>query len=103
MEQVKKLGNGTKFSLRGLSPEKKASAEGGAHKKKITPAKVGRFLFSIVRGVIVFGIGYVILYPIFVRLTISFMDEKDLYDATVKYVPKTFTLWNYRRDIDGTE
>ena len=38
------------------SPEKKASAEGGAHKKKITPAKVGRFLFSIVRGVIVFGI-----------------------------------------------
>ena len=96
MEQVKKLGNGTKFSLRGLSPEKKASAEGGAHKKKITPAKVGRFLFSIVRGVIVFGICYVILYPIFVKLSISFMDEKDLYDATVKYVPKTFTLENYR-------
>lgn len=103
MEQVKKLSGGAKFSFRGMFPEKKAAVDTGARRKKITPAKVGRFLFSIVRGVIVFGICYVILYPIFVKLSISFMDEKDLYDATVKYVPKTFTLENYRKVIEGLE
>ena len=70
---------------------------------KLTWAKFGRLLFSIVRGVIVFGICYVILYPIFVKLSVSFMDEKDLYDATVKYVPKHFTLENYRKVIGGLD
>lgn len=70
---------------------------------KVTGAKVGRWLFSIVRGVIVFGICYVILYPIFVKLGISFMDEKDLYDATVKYIPKTFTLDNYKKVVEGLD
>ena len=61
--------------------------KGKKQRGKMTLAKLGRFLFSIVRGVIVFGICYVILYPIFVKLSVSLMDEKDLYDATVKYIP----------------
>lgn len=70
---------------------------------KITPAKVGRFAVSIVRAVIVFGICYVILYPILVKFSVSLMDEKDLYDATVKYVPKNMTLINYKRVLDGLD
>lgn len=72
-------------------------------RRKLTSARVGRMLFSVVRGVIVFGICYVILYPIFVKLSVSFMDERDLYDATVKYVPRHLTLINYQRVLDGLE
>lgn len=31
------------------------------------------------------------------------MDEKDLYDATVKYIPKHFTLDNYRKVLSGLD
>lgn len=103
MEEVKKMGNAQKFSFRGLLPERKAASEGGRHKKKITPARLGRLFLSVVRAVIVFGICYVILYPVFVKLSISFMDESNLYDATVKYIPKTFTLDNYKKVLKGLE
>lgn len=66
----------------------------------ITPAKMGRYLWSIVRGVIVIGICFVILYPIFIKLSVSFMNERDLYDATVKFIPKEFTANNYKMVMD---
>jgi len=45
---------------------------------------------------IVIGISYVILLPIFSKLSSSFMIEKDLYDNAVKWIPRHFTLDNYR-------
>lgn len=72
-------------------------------RKKMTSARLGRLALAIVRGVIVFGICFVILYPIYLKLSVSLMDEKDLYDATVKYVPKHFTLHNYRMVLEGLE
>lgn len=71
--------------------------------KKLMPARLGRLALSVVRGVIVFGICFVILYPIYLKLSVSLMDEKDLYDATVKYVPKHFTLHNYKMVLSGLE
>lgn len=71
--------------------------------KKMTAARLGRLLLAIVRGVIVIGICFVILYPIYLKLSVSFMDERDLYDATVKCVPKHFTLDNYRHVIEGLD
>jgi len=57
--------------------------------------------FKIVRGVLVAGICYLILFPMFVKLTVSFMDERDLYDTTVLYIPRLFTLNNYRMAFSG--
>ncbi len=51
--------------------------------------------WPLVRFLLVFGISFVILYPLLVRLTVSFMTEKDLMDLTVKWIPKTLTLENY--------
>lgn len=68
---------------------------------KLTFRNLKKFTWMIVRGVLVIGICYLILYPMFVKFTISFMDEKDLYDSTVKYIPKKFTLANYRMAIEG--
>ncbi|WP_026507871.1 carbohydrate ABC transporter permease [Butyrivibrio sp. MC2013] len=70
---------------------------------RLTLPAMSRLLWSIVRAVIVFGICFVILYPLYLKLSVSFMDEKDLYDATVHYVPKNFTLDNYKRVLAGLE
>ena len=56
----------------------------------------GRRGWSIVRGVIIAGICFLILYPTLVKLSVSFMPEQDIYDVTVRYVPKSPTLENYK-------
>ncbi len=66
-------------------------------------AKVGRGLWSIVRGVIIIGICFTILQPLFVKLSVSFMSERDLFDSGVKYIPKHFTLNNYKLALTGMD
>lgn len=54
-----------------------------------------KYLWVLIRTLLVFGISFIILYPLLVKLTVSFMTEKDLMDLTVKWIPKTLTLENY--------
>ncbi|MCR5823916.1 MAG: carbohydrate ABC transporter permease [Lachnospiraceae bacterium] len=70
---------------------------------KITPARIGRALWSLVRGVIIIGICFTILQPLFVKLSVSFMSEQDLLDSAVKYIPKHFTLGNYKLALKGMD
>lgn len=79
--------------------KKKAMRQKGS----ITWPKVGRALWSIVRGVIIIGICFTILQPLFTKLSVSFMSERDLFDSSVKYIPKHFTLNNYRLAIKGMD
>ena len=51
---------------------------------------------SLVRYLLILGISFVILYPLLVKITVSLMTEKDLMDLTVKWIPRTLTLENYR-------
>lgn len=43
------------------------------------------------------GLSYYILSPLLLKIATSFMPESDLLDSLVVYIPKNFTLWNYRR------
>lgn len=70
-------------------------------KKKITLWKAGRAVVNIVRAVIIIGICFVILQPLFTKLSVSFMDEQDLYDSSVKYIARHFTLNNYKMAVEG--
>lgn len=54
-----------------------------------------KYSWVLIRTLLVFGISFIILYPLLVKLTVSFMTEKDLMDLTVKWIPKTLTLENY--------
>lgn len=81
---------------------KKSELTGKRH-SRITTGKISSFLWSVVRGVIIFGICFVILYPFFIKLSVSVMDEKDLYDSTVKYIAKTFTSVNYKMAWEGMD
>jgi len=69
--------------------------------RKITKARLGSFLWSIIRGVIILGICFIILRPLFMKVSVSFMAEQDLYDSSIKYIAKHFTLNNYIIAING--
>lgn len=51
--------------------------------------------WKVMRAVLVIGICFLILYPIFLKVVVSIMEERDLYDATVTHVPKHVTWYNY--------
>lgn len=53
-------------------------------------------LWSLVRGILIVGISYLIVFPILTKLSSSFMSEFDLYDKTVKWIPREPSLTNYR-------
>ena len=55
----------------------------------------GHMGIAVLRFILLFGISFVILYPIFSIICGSFMSLDDLVDITVKYFPKHFTLQNY--------
>lgn len=53
------------------------------------------FLWKFGRFILLFGICFVILYPILTKFMVSFMSIEDAYDNSVRYIPKNFTLSNY--------
>jgi multiple sugar transport system permease protein len=65
-------------------------------KRKKTLSKVGNVLFIILRAIIILGTCYYIMYPLLSKLMLSLMEEKDLYDITVGFIPRHFTFENYK-------
>ena len=57
-----------------------------------SPAFWGKWIWAFMRLVIIIGLSYMILHPIFLKVIASFMSVSDLTDPTVKYIPKEFTL-----------
>ena len=51
---------------------------------------------SIFRGLLMFGLCFMIIQPMINRLSMSFMEEQDLYDSTIILLPRHVTLDNYR-------
>ena len=64
-------------------------------RRRLLLHRISKSAYAILRGVIVIGICFLILHPIVSRIMISFMTEQDLFDQTVIYVPRQFTLENY--------
>ena len=58
--------------------------------------KAGDLLFSFFRGILLFGLCFLILQPLLDKISVSFMEQQDLYDATVISIPRHFTLANYK-------
>ncbi|MBB6022284.1 multiple sugar transport system permease protein [Paenibacillus sp. JGP012] len=57
---------------------------------------IKKWAWILVRFVLIFGISFVILYPILLKISISFKSMSDLYDPTVIWIPRTFTLENFK-------
>ncbi len=55
-----------------------------------------KVLFTAFRYIILIGLCYYILSPIFLKISMSFMSENDLLDKLVVYIPRKITFWNYK-------
>ena len=70
------------------SPNKQVS--GYVIKRKISSASI-----SIIRALLLFGLGFMIIQPLLTRLGTSLMEERDLYDSTIVLLPRHVTLDNF--------
>lgn len=74
---------------------------------KINPVTIKRktpqILWAIARFVLLLGISYVILYPLLVKFSLVFMDQIDLKDITVKWIPRHFTFKNVQTVVAVTD
>ena len=52
-------------------------------------------LYKIFRAILLFGLCFLILQPIMDKLSVSFMEQQDLYDSTVISIPRHFSISNY--------
>jgi len=52
-------------------------------------------IYKIFRTVLLFGLCFLILQPLLDKLSVSFMEQQDLYDATVISIPRHFSVSNY--------
>lgn len=61
---------------------------------------IGRKIFNLCRALMLFGLVFLILQPILSKISISFMEERDLYDATIINIPRNWSLSNYEMSSD---
>jgi multiple sugar transport system permease protein len=52
-------------------------------------------VYKICRAILLFGLCFLIVQPLLNKLSISLMEQQDLYDSTVISIPRHFTLGNY--------
>lgn len=71
--------------------ERNRKSDGYLLKKTIASS-----LYKIARAILLFGLCFLIIQPLLNKISISFMAEKDLYDATVISLPRNFTTSNYK-------
>ena len=62
----------------------------------VMKAKAKKAVISIVRGLLIFGLCFMIIQPMVTRFATSLMAEKDLYDSTIVILPRNPTTDNYR-------
>ena len=56
----------------------------------------GQLAISIVRGLLIFGLCFMIIQPLLTRFSMGIMEDRDLYDSTIILLPRHVTLDNYR-------
>ncbi len=65
-------------------------------------SKAKKLAISLARGLLLFGLCFMIIQPMLTRLGTSLMEERDLYDSTIVLLPRHVTLDNYRIVFDLT-
>ena len=58
--------------------------------------KISEYGYRVIRALLLFGLCFLILQPLVNKLSVSFMEQEDLYDATVISLPRNFTFGNYK-------
>ncbi len=70
-----------------------ANAKSGGYLMKKRAREIA---YRFARALLLFGLCFLILQPLLNKVALSFMEEQDLYDATVITIPRHFTTANYK-------
>ena len=62
----------------------------------------GQGVVSVVRGLLLFGLCFMIIQPLLMKLSVSLMTENDLYDTTVTLLPRHLAWANYELAASDT-
>lgn len=85
----KVIGNGlTKKQAKKIRMQTMTKAEIGYLRRKAVIEKVWPFF----RFLIIFGLGFVILYPLIYMVSCTFRERNDMNDPTVMWIPRNYTL-----------
>lgn len=57
---------------------------------------LGKLCWSVIRFIFMLEMAFVILYPIFYMLSMSFRSSADMYDMSIVWIPKHFTMENFK-------
>ncbi len=57
--------------------------------------KAVKWGLAVLRAVFIGGLCFVVLYPLLTLVTSSVMSVSDIYDSSVRFIPKAFTLEHY--------
>lgn len=66
----------------------------------IAKQRMVRWIWTLFRFGIIVGVSYVILYPLFVKISVALMSRSDMYDMTVKWIPRSVTAENFQTVLD---
>ncbi|BFH64133.1 MULTISPECIES: carbohydrate ABC transporter permease [Paenibacillus] len=61
------------------------------------------WLWKLIRTVMIVGFCFIILFPLFLRLSVAFRSKADIYDPTVLWIPRHFTLDNVKIAMQATD
>ena len=86
-----------------MATQAHAVSSGQALKKKIFLNKFLTVFWKIFRALLLIALGYILVYPLFYMLSMTFRDAQDMYDVTVTWIPKHFTMENLARVWDAME
>src|SRR5690554_3171352 len=65
-------------------------------KRRLAVQGISKILVSIFKYIILFGLCFIILYPLIQQIAIAFRAPKDINDPSVVWVPKEFSIENFR-------
>ena len=58
--------------------------------------RAGQVTISVIRALLMFGLCFMIIQPLITRFSVSLMAAEDIYDSTIRLLPRNVTLENYR-------
>jgi len=62
---------------------------------------LGKVIWSVVRLFFMLEMAFIILYPIIYMLSMAFRDSADMWDLSIVWIPKNFTLENFKLVFDS--
>lgn len=70
------------------------------NKLSLLAEQVKKWFWPFVRTVLLVGLSFVILYPIFKKITMAIRAKSDLYSPIVVWIPQNFSLENFKYAIE---